>query len=87
MFTQQEERTFTPQSQRRISNAAGLSPTLIRMTEDELENAMQDFAQEDTYYSKTMTRVIVEKFLSKFSWYYPLKDIPNAPSLSQAYGR
>jgi hypothetical protein len=32
-----------------------------------------------------MTRVIVEKFLSKFKWYNPRKDMPNAPSLSKAY--
>lgn len=35
------------------------------MTEDELENVMENFANEDAYYDKTFTRVVVENFFGK----------------------
>jgi len=35
------------------------------MTEEELENVMENFAKEDAYFKKTWSRIVVEKFLSK----------------------
>lgn len=58
---------------------------IVRLTSQELEQVMENFAQEDTEYGKTMTRIIVERFLMKWSWYFPRKGMKNAPSLSKAY--
>jgi hypothetical protein len=35
------------------------------MTEEEIEAIMENFANEDTDYNKTWTRIVVEKMLSK----------------------
>ena len=35
------------------------------MTEDEIENIMENFAKEDNYFKKTWSRIVVEKLLGK----------------------
>jgi hypothetical protein len=43
----------------------GTSLAEVMMTEDELEKIMENFAQDDTAYDKTWTRIVVENILSK----------------------
>ena len=38
---------------------------VMPMTEEELETIMANFANEDSSYDKTWTRIVVEKFLGK----------------------
>ena len=41
-------------------------PTMVAtMTEEEIENIMENFAKEDSYFKKTWSRIVVEKFLGK----------------------
>lgn len=56
-----------------------------RMTEDEVDAMIDNFAKQDTAREKTWTRIVVERFLSKFLWYFPRRDAKNGPSLSKAY--
>ena len=41
-----------------------LSPNAV-MSEEELDNVMENFASEDNYVGKTWSRIVVEKFLMK----------------------
>jgi hypothetical protein len=109
MFARGEERT----SNTAVLRAGEPSVTVVFMSDEELEQQMENFANEDAYYDKTFTRIVVEKFLGKvriresipgidrslgrfntspfslhllqFSWYFPMKDLQNAPSLTKAY--
>jgi len=70
---------FTPEvpqsggSRRHLSPRAGggsvrsytLSPSAVVMSEEELDNVMENFASEDNYVGKTWSRIVVEKFLMK----------------------
>jgi len=47
------------------SNYANATSLAAVMTEEELENVMENFAKEDAYFKKTWSRIVVEKFLSK----------------------
>ena len=47
------------------TTTAGGGSVAAMLTEEELENVMENFANEDTYYAKTWTRWVVEKFLGK----------------------
>jgi hypothetical protein len=67
---------YVPQSggsRREVSAARNMASTrglnqpshVATMTEDEIENIMENFAKEDTYFKKTWSRIVVEKFLGK----------------------
>jgi len=55
--------------------------------DEQLDQMMSDFEQQDqdALVAKTWSRIVVEKTLSKFKWYFPQKDDANAPSLSKAW--
>ena len=46
---------------------------------------MNRFAEVDKDKYKTFARIVVEKYLSKYKWYYSPMDSPDAPSLSKAW--
>jgi len=46
---------------------------------------LHNLAREDHDEHKTWTRILVEKHLSKFKWYFPLRDKVGGPQLSEAY--
>ena len=68
---------YVPQSggpRREVSTARNMASSprglnepshVATMTEDEIENIMENFAKEDTYFKKTWSRIVVEKFLGK----------------------
>jgi hypothetical protein len=53
------------------------------MTEEEVDAMLANVIITDEDMKKTLTRVVVEKKLSKFRWYFPERE--NGPSLSKAY--
>ncbi|KAL7559514.1 hypothetical protein ACA910_010325 [Epithemia clementina (nom. ined.)] len=52
---------------------------------DEVDQNIAAFVENDNNRDKTWTRLIVEKYLSKWTWYFPMRDKPNGPDLSKAY--
>jgi hypothetical protein len=65
--------SFIRQQQNRYGHGDGTSVAAL-MTEEELEAIMENFANEDTDYNKTWTRIVVEKMLSKVrNWMYPIR--------------
>jgi hypothetical protein len=54
-------------SKRPIPKHDGGQEVSTRLTEDEVEAVLENFAKEDDSANKTWTRLIVEKFLSKVS--------------------
>ena len=61
------------------------TPSQLGLSDQEFDHLIHTFETKDENRRKTWTRVIVEKYLSKFSWYFPLKNKKNGPSLSTAY--
>jgi hypothetical protein len=55
------------------------------MTDEEVDQMISTFAEQDDTSQKTWTRVIVERYLSKWRWYFPRAGMHHAPSLSKAY--
>ena len=47
------------------ASVGNFAPGAISMTEAEVDAMIENFAKEDELSSKTWTRVVVEKFLSK----------------------
>jgi hypothetical protein len=67
---QQQQRYLNPtnktgSSRNKFFTPDGTSLAEVIMTEDELEQIMANFAQDDTAYNKTWTRIVVENILSK----------------------
>jgi len=71
------------------SHSAGrltrLNSVQQKMTDEQVDEKIGHFARMDEESDKTWTRIVVERFLSHFKWYFPRKGMPNAPSLSKAY--
>jgi len=76
MFSPEVPQSGGSRSERKLGEyAADSSTSILRsnyatspsavMTEEELENVMENFAKEDAYFKKTWSRIVVEKFLSK----------------------
>jgi hypothetical protein len=80
MLAHQEDR---PQPTRNASQ--NVSSERLRLTEEEVDALIENFAKEDDLTRKTWTRRVVENFLMKYKWYFPRRDIKGAPSLSTAY--
>lgn len=58
-------------SKRQSSQALSV-PAGLRLSEDEIDEMIGNFAKEDDTRTKTFTRIIVEKFLSNVSCRYNL---------------
>mmetsp|Transcript_29806 Transcript_29806/g.49189 ORF Transcript_29806/g.49189 Transcript_29806/m.49189 type:complete len:964 (-) Transcript_29806:41-2932(-) len=63
---------------RRDSQARFLHDTDIDALTDE-------YAKEDKSSTKTLTRIVVEKYLENRNWYFPGRERVNGPRLSKAY--
>lgn len=59
--------------------------TVPLLTEQEMNQALDNFFLEDEHTVKTWSRILVEKFLSKYNWYFPSRKMKHPPSLSKAY--
>lgn len=57
----------------------------VRVSSEEADAILQQLANHDDDSKKTWSRLVVEKYLSKYAWYWPGKDNPNGPSLSKAW--
>ena len=55
----------------------------FQMTDDEVDMTIADFVEKDNNRDKTWTRRIVENYLSKWTWYFPMRDKNNGPDLSK----
>ena len=49
----------------------------------DVDQKLADFADNDNDSGKTWTRLIVEKYLSKRQWYFPMRDKRGGPDLSK----
>lgn len=58
---------------------------LRRLSQEEIEQMAETFAEDDQETDKTWARRLVENVLQKNKWYFPRKDVKGAPSLSQAW--
>lgn len=56
-----------------------------KISDDEMHTIMADFAEGDNYSQKTWSRRFVEGIFSKFKWYNPQRDDPQAPQLKEAW--
>eukprot|EP00934_Nitzschia_sp_Nitz4_P003042 Nitzschia sp. Nitz4//scaffold174_size87051//32646//36062//NITZ4_005106-RA/size87051-snap-gene-0.111-mRNA-1//-1//CDS//3329538863//3032//frame0 len=77
-------------SQRRFDSESGITPmdrnlAGVTITDEETDAILQQLANEDDDARKTWSRLLVENYLSKYSWYFPGKDVPGGPSLSKAW--
>jgi hypothetical protein len=57
----------------------------MTLTDDEVDAVIENFMHIDDDRKKTLSRLLVEKFLSRWTWYNPQKNKTNGPSLSKAY--
>lgn len=49
----------------------------------DLAQPMSAFVEQDNQRDKTWSRIVVEKYLAKKKWYFPMRDKHNGPNLSQ----
>ncbi|KAL7559500.1 hypothetical protein ACA910_010314 [Epithemia clementina (nom. ined.)] len=73
---------YHPHHQRHATNT-DISRTSLTL--EDLNEEIHDFATHDSDEDKTWTRRVVECYLSKFKWYYSMRDTVGGPSLSEAY--
>ena len=57
---------YHPNAQQTMSSTSMIAPDgTMLLSEEEIERIMDNFANEDTAYDKTWTRIVVENILSK----------------------
>ncbi len=63
---------YRPNTQQPMSSTSMIAPdgTTI-LSDEEIERIMDNFANEDTAYNKTWTRIVVENVLSKVRFVFP----------------
>jgi hypothetical protein len=61
-----------------VSTTSMIAPDgTMLLSEEEIEKIMDNFAQEDTAYNKTWTRIVVETVLSKVRFIFVSVQFPN----------
>jgi hypothetical protein len=57
----------------------------LHLTDDEVDAVIENFMHVDDDRQKTMSRLLVEKYLSNWTWYNPQRNKSHGPSLTKAY--
>ena len=62
-----------------------VDPLMISTDQAELDALLEKFENQDVIQQKTWSRRLVENYLSKYKWYNPQRDDPDAPKLEHGW--